>query len=678
MSPPTPELREQITNTLRFLAVDAVEKAKSGHPGAPMGLAAPALEIWDRHLRFDPSDPAWPLRDRFVLSAGHASMLLYGLLHLFGFDLPIDEIARFRQLHSRTAGHPEHGLTPGVEVTTGPLGQGFAHGVGMALAARMTRSRFGRDGEGPGHHLVYGIVSDGDVMEGLSAEAGSLAGHLRLGNLIYVYDDNRITIDGPTGISFSEDVRRRFEAQRWHVQAVDGLDHEGLGKALDEAKAETDRPSLVICRTTIGYGAPKKAGSSKAHGAPLGPDEAAGAKQALGWPLEPTFLVPDAVRAWCAERVAGKRRERADLDARLARWRAAHPELAAEWERARRREWPADLTARLAEGMDGAEATRKHSGAAIQRLAAVAPWVVGGSADLAESNLTRIEGAGDVGPAAGDGADLYAGRNLHFGIREHAMAALTNGIALDGTFLPYAGTFLIFSDYMRPSLRLAALMGARSVFVFTHDSIFVGEDGPTHQPIEQLDALRAIPNFTLFRPADGGETAAAWAWIAQRAQGPCALALTRQKLPALPRPAGFRPEDTWRGAWVVRGTPGAPEVVLVASGSEVSLCCAAAEKLAARGTAARVVSLPCLELFRAQPEAWRREILPADRVPVVAVEAARGLTLQGLVGARGFVYGIDRFGASAPYEKLAEEFGFTPDQLAAAVGRHLEKLAGGA
>jgi transketolase len=675
----TPELREKITNTLRFLAVDAVEKAKSGHPGAPMGLAPVALEIWDRHLRFDPGDPAWPLRDRFVLSAGHASMLLYGLLHLYGYDLPLDEIKRFRQLHSRTPGHPEHGQTGGVEVTTGPLGQGFAHGVGMALAARMTRSRFGRDGEGPGHHLVYGIVSDGDLMEGVSAEAGSLAGHLRLGNLIYVWDDNRITIDGSTALSMSEDVRRRFEAQHWHVQAVDGLDAEGLRKALDEARAESERPSLVICRTTIGYGAPKKGGTSKAHGSPLGAEEAAAAKRALGWPAEPAFLVPDDVRAWFAARVAAKRAARAESDTRLARWRAAHPALAAEWERWRRREWPADLAARLAAGLESvSDATRKHSGAVIQKLGAIAPFLVGGSADLAESNNTRIEDGGDVGPAAGEGADWYAGRNLHFGIREHAAAAITNGIALDGTFLPFAGTFLIFSDYMRPSLRLAALMAARSVFVFTHDSIFLGEDGPTHEPIEHLDALRAIPGFTLFRPADGIETAAAWAWIAARADGPCALALTRQKLPALARPAGFRLEDVWHGAHAVRETRGEPDVVLLASGSEVSLCCDAADKLAAHGRAARVVSLTSLELFRAQPDAWRRELVPSGRVPVVAVEAARGMSLQALVGDRGFVYGIDRFGASAPYEKLAEEYGFTPDALAAAVGRHLEKVAGGA
>jgi len=675
MSGPSPELRARIHNTIRFLAVDAVEKAKSGHPGAPMGLAVPAFELWDRHLRFDPSDPDWPLRDRFVLSAGHASMLLYALLHLYEFDLPMQELQDFRQLHSRTAGHPEHGLTPGVETTTGPLGQGFAHGVGMALAARLARARFGRDGEGPGHHRVYAIVSDGDLMEGVSAEAASLAGHLGLGNLVYLYDDNRITIDGPITLCFSEDVARRFEAQRWHVQAVDGLDGEGLRRALEAAKDEAERPSLIICRTTIGYGAPSKGGTSATHGAALGPEEVAAAKANLGWPAEPAFLVPDDVRAYFAERAAAKRAARVECDGRLTRWREAHPDLGAAWERHRRKEFPSDLVGCLAEGLAGkADATRKHSGKVIQKLAALAPFLVGGSADLAESNNTRIADGGDVGPAAGEGADRFAGRNLHYGVREHAMAAITNGMALDGTFLPFAGTFLIFSDYMRPSLRLAALMGARSIFVFTHDSIFLGEDGPTHQPIEQLDALRAIPGFTVFRPADGVETAAAWAWLAARAEGPGALALTRQTVPALERPASFRLEDVWRGAYTVRASEGAPDVVLAASGSEVALACEAAQKLASRGLAARVVSLPCLELLERQPEAYRRELLPAERVPVVAVEAARGLSLRGLVGPRGFVYGIDRFGASAPAGRLAEEYGFTPDRLAAAVRAHLEKV----
>ncbi len=670
----TPALRARIENTIRFLAIDAVEKAKSGHPGTPMALAGPAFELWDRHLRFDPADPSWPLRDRFVLSCGHASMLLYSLLHLFGFGLELSELERFRQLGSRTPGHPEYGHTPGVELTTGPLGQGFAHGVGMAIAARMTRARFAHDGEGPGQHLVYGFVSDGDLMEGISAEAGSIAGHLGLGNLIYLYDDNHITIDGPTRLAFSEDVARRFEAQHWHVQSVDGLDHAGIRAALVAAKAEVDRPSLILMRTTIGYGAPNKAGTSKAHGAPLGAEEVKLTRQALGWPAEPTFLVPDEVRAYFAERIAEKKAERAAADAALARWRAAHPDRAASWDALRARRWPADLLHTLAAGLEGREAaTRQHSSQVIQRLAAVAPWLVGGSADLAESNLTTIEGGGDVGPAAPAGTDRFLGRNLHYGIREHAMAAITNGITLEGTFQAFGATFLIFSDYLRPSLRLAALMGVSPIFVFTHDSIFLGEDGPTHQPIEQLDALRAIPDLTLWRPADGVETAVAWASCVQQRRGPALLALTRQKLPALPRPAGFPLESIARGGYVVRDEA-RPSVVLVASGSEVALALEAAAKLAADGLLARVVSMPSLDVFERQPAAFRHSVVPADGTPVVAVEAARGASYLPLVGARGLVYGIDRFGASAPLAALAEDYGFTPDRLAARIREHLAGL----
>ncbi len=666
-----PALRERITNTIRFLAVDAVERAKSGHPGAPMGLAGPVLELWDRHLRFDPTDPAWPLRDRFVLSAGHASMLLYALLHLYGFDLPLEELVRFRQLHSRTPGHPEHGLTPGVETTTGPLGQGFGNGVGMALAARMTRARFAREGEGPGHHFVYGVVSDGDVMEGVANEAASLAGHLGLGNLIYLYDDNRITIDGPTRLAFSEDVPRRFEAQGWHVQRLEADDLPGLSRALEVARAETERPSLLAVHTTIGFGSPNKGGTSKVHGAALGPDEVRATKEALGWPLEPELHVPEDVRAWFAGRSQAKRAERAAADERLDAWRRAHPELAAQWARfrARRVEGVGPELVKAVSGKDAA--TRKHSGAVIQVLAELAPFLVGGSADLAESNLTRIQDGGDVGPAAEPGVDPFAGRNIHYGVREHAMGALSNGIALDGSFLPYAGTFLIFSDYMRPSIRLAALMEQRVVYVFTHDSIFLGEDGPTHQPIEQLDALRAIPGLTLFRPADGVETAMAWAWALERARGPVALALTRQTLPALRREAAFRPEDVWRGAYAVVEPDGKPDVVLLATGSEVSLCVEAAAKLRSEGVAVRVVSAPSLELFRDLPEAERRTLLPGGTTPVVAVEAARGRSFEGLVAPRGFVYGIDRFGASAPYADLAQEFGFTPDRVAQRVLQRL-------
>ncbi len=671
MSGPGAALREQIENTIRLLAVDAVERAKSGHPGAPMGLATPALQIWDRHLRFDPADPEWPLRDRFILSAGHASMLLYALLHLYGFEVSLDDLRDFRQLGSKTPGHPEFGDTQGVEVTTGPLGQGFAHGVGMALAARMTRSRFAVDGRGPGLHTIYGIVSDGDLMEGVSYEAASLAGHLGLGNLVYLYDDNQITIDGSTDLSFTEDVARRFEAQRWHVQSVDGLDAEGIDAALTAGRAEEERPSLILCRTTIGYGSPNKAGTSATHGAPLGAEEAAATREAVSWPADETFHIPDAVRAFFDERISAKKAERAASDDELAAWREAHPEKAAEWDRFRERKLPDDLLELLARGMGEARgATRQHSGAVLARLAETAPFVVGGSADLAGSNNSTIKGGGDLG----QGRDPYAGRNVHFGVREHAMGAICNGIALDGTFQPYAATFLIFSDYVRPSIRLAAIMGIRSIFVFTHDSIFVGEDGPTHQPIEQLDSLRAIPRLLVWRPADGIETAAAWTWLVQHADGPGLLALSRQGVPVLARPEGFRNEDVYRGGYPVREVEGEPDVVLAATGSEVGLCCDAADRLATRGISARVVSLPCLELLAEQPEDYRRVLLPAERIPVIAVEAGRGQSFAGLVGDRGLVYGIDRFGSSGPAGQVGDFFGFAPGPLAAAVSAHLEKV----
>jgi transketolase len=672
----SPDLRNRIENTIRFLAVDAVQRAGCGHPGAPMGLARPALELWDRHLRFDPTDPAWPLRDRFVLSNGHASMLLYALLHLFGFDLSLEDIIRFRQLGSKTPGHPEYGDTPGVEMTTGPLGQGFAHGVGMALAGRATRARFGVGDEGPGQHLVYGIVSDGDLMEGVSAEAASLAGHLGLGNLVYLYDDNRVTIDGPTDLCFSEDVAKRFEAQRWHVLSVDGEDVDGLRAALDLAGAERNRPSLIVTRTVIGRGSPGVAGKSKAHGAALGPDEVRRTKEALGWPLEPEFLVPDDVRSWCEARARQKRAARDEADAQLDAWRAAHPERAAAWDAARERHLPDDLAEILCEGREGVDdATRKHGAVALGRLVEQAPYLIGGSGDLAGSAAPPIlKGHGTLGVSE-DGSDPFAGVNIHFGVREHAMAAITNGIALDGTLRPYCGTFLIFSDYMRPSIRLAALMGAPSIFVFTHDSIYLGEDGPTHQPVEQLDGLRAVPGLPVFRPADGIETSMAWAWIARHTRGPALLALTRQTLKALERPAGFAREDVWKGAYAVRDPGADTRVVFVATGSEVSLACAAADKLAAENVAARVVSLPCLELFLEQPDAYRRSLLPDDGTPVVAVEAGCGESLRRLVGSRGLVYGMTSFGASAPYADLARHFGFTPDQLAARVRAHLAELA---
>jgi len=659
-------LREQVENTIRGLTIDAVEAAGIGHLGAPMGLARPVFQLWDRHLRFDPGDPQWPLRDRFVLSAGHASMLLYSLIHLYGLGLPLGEIERFRQLGSATPGHPELGATPGVEMTTGPLGQGFGHSVGMALAAKLARSRFGREGEGPGHHRVYVVASDGDLMEGISYESASLAGTLGLDNLVVLYDDNGVTIDGPTKLCFREDVCGRFVAQGWQVQAIDGEDVAALDTALAAARAATGKPSFIAMRTTIGHGSPW-AGQSKAHGGPFGAEVVAQTKQALGIPEEPLFHVPGDVRAYLAARIEEKRSAARKADDRLRSWRTQHAKAASAWDQARQRELPADLAAHLCEGLEGKDdATRKHSGAVIQKLAAAAPFFVGGSADLAGSNNTDIKSEA----AVGSGDDPFAGSNIHFGVREHAMAAMTNGIALDGTFLPFCGTFMVFSDYMRPSLRLAALMGVRSTFVFTHDSIFVGEDGPTHQPIEQLDALRAIPGLTVFRPADGVEAAMAWAWVAERAEGPVALSLTRQRVPALKREAPFTPEDVWRGGYVVRDTEGAPDVVLLASGSEVPLACDAATLLAAEGQRARVVSVPCLERLAAQDDAYVEALVPAG-LPCIAVEAGRGESFRGLVGRQGLVYGIDRFGASAPWKQLAEHFGFTPEKLAEAVRVHL-------
>jgi len=680
MSPsPSAALLERIENTIRFLAVDAIERAGIGHVGAPMALAAAAFELWDNHLRFDPKDPAWVLRDRFVLSNGHASMLQYALLHLFGFDLSLDDIAKFRQLGSRTPGHPEFGETAGVELTTGPLGQGFAHGVGMALAARMTRSQFGGAGapgdrDRPGEHFVYGFVGDGDLMEGVASEAASFAGTHALGNLIYAYDDNAITIDGGTQITFRESVPARFRAYGWHViDAVDGQDRDGFARALDAARREVDRPSLIVLKTLIGRGAPNFEGRNKAHGGPLGVAETKLAKERAGWPTTPDLVVPEDVRAYCAERGQAKRAERAASDARFAAWRKANPEAAGRFDVARGRKRPADLEAKLLDGMTGlADATRKHSATALDRLATLVPYMAGGSADLAGSAAPPIvKQAGLVGPAAGPGVDPFAGRNIHFGVREHAMGAIANGIALDATFLAYCGTFLIFSDYMRPAIRLAALMKTKTLFVFTHDSIFVGEDGPTHQPVEQIDGLRVVPGLTTFRPADGVETAMAYAWYLEQAKGPVALSLTRQTVAALERPTGFAPRDVWKGGYVVLDPGAKPDVVLVATGSEVSLSVAAAGLLAADGIRTRVVSMPSVELFLKLSDAEQDAVVPDDGTPVVAVEAGRGETLRRFVGRRGLVIGMERFGASAPYQALAEHFGFTPASVAKRVKAHV-------
>ena len=670
----SPKLRQEIENTIRFLAVDAVQKANSGHPGAPMALAGPVFELWDSQLRFDPTDPDWPMRDRFVLSNGHASMLLYSLLHLFGYDLSLEEIVNFRQLGSRTPGHPEYGDTPGVEVTTGPLGQGIAHAVGMALAARMAATQFGAtqgDGDGaPGCQTIYGVVGDGDLMEGVSGEASSLAGHLGLGNMVFLYDDNQITIDGGTDIAFTEDVKGRYEAYGWHViEDLDGQDSKAIREALERAKRESGRPSLLIVRTVIGLGSKAVEGTSKAHGSPLGAEEVPRAKQNMGWPARPDFFIPEAVREFFVVRSQEKTRERQAIDANTQRWRASEPERAAAWDAARARKIPADLDRLLCEGMDGDAAPRKHSGNVLQKLSEHVPYMAGGSADLSGSAAPPIiKGVGTVGIDEGQGP--FAGRNIHFGVREHAMGAITNGIALDGTFLPYSGTFLIFSDYVRPSVRLAALMKLRSLFVFTHDSFYVGEDGPTHQPIEQVDSLRLIPGLHVFRPADGLETAMSYAWILEHGDGPAALSLTRQNLPALERPADFDRKHVYRGGYVVREAMGSLDVVIVASGSEVSLACDTAATLAGEGTHARVVSVPCLELLDAQSGDYIDSLLP-EGVPAVAVEAGTALGLGRLVGRSGLVYGMDRFGASGPAGALAGHFGFTPEAFGARVREFL-------
>ncbi len=655
--------RDQLAiDTLRFLAVDMVERAHSGHPGAPMGQAPMAYLLWSRHLRFDPRRPDWPNRDRFVLSCGHASALLYGLLHLAGYNLPISELQRFRQLGSKTPGHPEHGLTPGVETTTGPLGQGLGNAVGMALAERLLAARFNRKRFALFDHRTWVLASDGDMMEGVSSEASSLAGHLALGKLNVLYDSNRITIDGPTDISFTEDVGRRYEAYGWHVQHVDdGNDLKLLDRAISAMAAETERPSLTVVHTHIGYGSPHKQDTPEAHGAPLGTEEVAATKKAMGWPEEPTFRVPEGARdAFAAAREKGARLA-AEWDAALERYAAAHPEEAGELRRRLAGELPSfwrRLVPDFAEG-DGPIATRKASGKVLNALAGAIPELVGGSADLAGSNDTTIKGE----PFASAGEP--GGRNVHFGVREHAMGAILNGLALSGLIRPYGGTFLIFSDYMRPAIRLAALMELPVIYVFTHDSIFLGEDGPTHQPIAQLAALRAIPGLSVIRPADARETAAAWRAALEHTDGPTALSLTRQGLPVLAETAGRAADGVLRGGYVLSEPEGGnAEAILLATGSEVSLALEAAGVLADRGRRVRVVSLPSWDRFDAQPVGYRSSVLPPSIPHRLAIEAGSPLGWHKYVGERGGVHAMEGFGASAPWKDLAKHFGFTAEAVA--------------
>jgi transketolase len=655
------DVAELAIKTIKFLSIDGVEKANSGHPGLPMGAADYAFILWSRYLKHDPRDPHWPDRDRFVLSAGHGSMLLYSLLHLAGYDLSLDELKHFRQWGSKTPGHPEAHLTPGVECTTGPLGQGFANGVGMALAGKLAEARC------PGlfDHRIWGIVSDGDLMEGVAAEAASLAGHLRLGNLTYLYDDNQITLDGNLDESMSEDVAKRFDGYGWRTLHIDGHDHAQIASALDAALVERERPFLILCHTHIGNGAPNKHDTHKVHGEPLGKEETEATKRALGWPLDKPFWIPDEVQALWKHRADELGGVHQAWRAHEQRWLAEHPERAATYHALQNKSLPANLLEQLAAAAPTkADATRSLAAAVEQKAAQLVPSLVGGDADLGGSTKTPIKDSPKVKAGAFDG------RNLRFGIREHAMGAMANGMSLYGMFIPFTATFLTFSDYMRPAIRLAALTGTQVVHVFTHDSVFLGEDGPTHQAVEHVAALRLIPNLHLWRPADGLESAAAWAAALERRNGPTEIILSRQKVADLP--PGASAADAARGGYVLmRESGGAPEVVFLATGSEVGVAVEAARALAADGRRVRVVSLPCLEMFEQQDAAYRAAVLPADGLRV-SIEAGRTEAWHRWVGPNGLALGVDHFGASAPWQVIAEHLGLTGAQVAARVR---EKIA---
>jgi transketolase len=651
-------------NTVRTLSMDAVQQAESGHPGTPMALAPLAYALYHRHVRHNPADPHWPNRDRVVLSCGHASMLLYSTLFLCGYDLSLDDIKQFRQWGSKTPGHPEVGHTAGVETTTGPLGQGLSNAIGMALAERHLAATFNRDGHAIVDHRTWFIASDGDLMEGISHEAASFAGHQKLGKLIGFFDNNHITIDGGTDISCSDDAAERFEAYGWHVQHVaDVNDLNAVDRAVDLAKAESDRPSLIVTHSHIGYGSPNKVDTSKAHGEPLGKDEVLLAKKELGWPSEEPFFVPDAALAhWREVRESGANSQEA-WRRQLIAYAQAFPDDAKELGRRLHGDLPAGWESAIPvfDATNGSVASRAASGAVLNAFAPKVPELIGGSADLAGSTLTTVKGA----PFAAE--TTPGGRNVHFGIREHAMGAMMNGMALHGGVIPYGGTFLIFSDYMRPAIRLAGLMKQQAIYVFTHDSIGLGEDGPTHQPVEQLSALRCIPNLLVIRPADSNETAEAWKVAIKQRTGPTALVLTRQKLPLIDRTRSGAASGVARGAYVLMDSAsGPPRAVIIASGSEVEIALKARELLAADRVGVRVVSMPCHELFARQTAEYRDSVLPKT-VRRVAIEAAHPMSWYRWVGSDGVIVGIDHFGASAPYQKLYEEFGLTAAHLAETV-----------
>lgn len=654
-------LEQKCVHTLRTLSIDAVQKANSGHPGMPMGMADVAFVLWTEYLKHNPKNPKWDDRDRFVLSAGHGSMLLYSLLHLTGYDLSLDEIKKFRQWNSLTPGHPEVGLTPGVETTTGPLGQGFATGVGMAMAEAHLAAVYNK-GNTPVNHYTYAIVSDGDLMEGISQEAASMAGHLKLGKLIYFYDDNKITIDGSTDLAFTEDVHKRFDAYGWHCLPIDGHNRDEIRKAIEQAQAVSDKPSLILCRTHIGYGSPNKQDTSGSHGSPLGDEEIRLTKQAYGLDPDKKFHIDDDVLEYFRTSVSKGEATEAAWKEAFAAYANEHQELAKAYTSRMNREFP-DLSQILPvfEASEKGLATRASSGKTLEALTAAIPALLGGSADLSPSNNTKTGSLGVYNP------ENYGGRYIHYGIREHAMGAAMNGMALHGGVIPYGGTFLIFSDYCRPAIRLAALSHIPSIFVFTHDSIGLGEDGPTHQPVEHLAALRAMPNLLVLRPADANETAYAWKAALERNNGPTVLALTRQNLPTLDRTVYGDAAGTLKGAYILKDSTGTPEVILMSSGSEVPIALDAAEKLTAEGMKVRVVSMPSMELFAKQPEEYKNQVLPASVTKRVAIEAGVAMGWERWTGSYESIVALDRFGASAPFEELYQHFGLTAEHIIAKV-----------
>lgn len=655
-------LEERAINTIRFLSIDAIQKANSGHPGLPMGAAPMAYVLWTKFLKHSPSNPQWFDRDRFVLSAGHGSMLIYSLLHLAGYAVSMDELKNFRQWGSITPGHPERGLTPGIETTTGPLGQGTGNAVGMAIAEAFLAAKYNREGHNIIDHYTYAIVSDGDLMEGLSAEASSLAGHLKLGKLIFLYDDNLVSLAAKTNVTFTEDVGKRYEAYGWHVQRIaDGNDTAALEKAIQTAREVTDKPSLIMVRTVLGYGSPNKAGTHEAHGSPLGKDEVKLTKEYLGWPLEPEFYIPDDVLAFWRQAVENGKKAETDWQSHWRAYQNAYPDLATELQRAIDGELPSgwDSAIPIFEPDEKGDATRNSSGKVINAIAKKVPTFMGGDADLSPSTKSTISGEGNFG------VDGFDKRNIPYGVREHAMGSIANGMGAHGGIIkPYTATFLTFSDYMRPAMRLAALMEMPVVFIFTHDSIGLGEDGPTHQPVEHFAALRAIPQMIVMRPADANETAAAWKVAMQQKDRPVTLIFSRQNTPTY-SPEGVD-EGVARGAYIVSDAEGDPQAILMSTGTEVEIALKAQQLLAKEGIQARVVSMPSFELFEAQDPAYKEKILPSDVKARVAVEAAIKQGWEAYLNGGKFIGVVNRFGASAPYQEIYQHYGITPEAVAQA------------